>query len=312
MRNKYASINAASARVRLSRLLGPILGGVTAVGCASAGSMEDASAMQALLTERAVTCRIEAPATFLPSVGRSTTMETSGDGQWCGFWVHINEREARTTASSNGADLTRRFQSYEMAEAPRHGDVRFFSSQQRTYVLYRGNPGYTGTDRFVFQLYPGGGYYPVAVNVTRPARVAPLPSPVLALFDVNSSTLGAEWVRSLDTFLADLRAAIGAQPGEPIRLPPGYTIRVSGYADPRGSAEHNRRLSLSRAEAVRMHLMSRGVVDPSRIEVESFGDTRPVDLRDPSASINRRVEVSIVEASPSLLRTISSVRGARL
>jgi len=55
---------------------------------------------------------------------------------------------------------------------------------------------------------------------------------------------------------------------------PSVRITIAGYADERGSAEYNVALGMERAEATRSALMSAGV-EPSRIEVISYGKERP-------------------------------------
>ena len=54
---------------------------------------------------------------------------------------------------------------------------------------------------------------------------------------------------------------------------PELNLRISGYADPVGSAEINRQLSEERALACRDFLSDRGI-DGSRLFVESFGETQ--------------------------------------
>jgi outer membrane protein OmpA-like peptidoglycan-associated protein len=75
-------------------------------------------------------------------------------------------------------------------------------------------------------------------------------------------------------------------------------IFVDGYTDDVGSPKANQALSERRAEAVRRALISNGI-DPSRLTVRAFGETRPVvpnrhsnGTDDPEASAqNRRVEL---------------------
>jgi peptidoglycan-associated lipoprotein len=53
-------------------------------------------------------------------------------------------------------------------------------------------------------------------------------------------------------------------------------IRIEGNCDERGTREYNFALGARRAQSVRDFLVSRGV-DPSRIEVISYGKERPID-----------------------------------
>ena len=76
---------------------------------------------------------------------------------------------------------------------------------------------------------------------------------------------------------ADLRpdaARSVLEDAEFLRTHPSVRITIAGYADERGSAEYNVALGMERAEATRSALMSAGV-EPSRIEVISYGKERP-------------------------------------
>ena len=77
------------------------------------------------------------------------------------------------------------------------------------------------------------------------------------------------------------------------------TVIVDGHADRAGADPYNRRLSERRADAVRDALVARGI-DPGRIEVNAFGESRPRvatpdGLRD---GRNRRVEVIVTGRPP--------------
>jgi outer membrane protein OmpA-like peptidoglycan-associated protein len=78
------------------------------------------------------------------------------------------------------------------------------------------------------------------------------------LFDTGKSTL----TPAFKVFLDDLTQKLKENPGSCLMLD------VSGYTDPRGSNDHNDRLSLDRANAVRKDLVGRGV---DRGQVRTFG-----------------------------------------
>ncbi|MBX5484480.1 MAG: OmpA family protein [Myxococcaceae bacterium] len=73
-------------------------------------------------------------------------------------------------------------------------------------------------------------------------------------------------------------------------------FRVEGHTDNRGGKKRNLKLSEDRAQAVADYLIKSGI-DPSRIEVKGYGDTRPVapNLTRRGRELNRRVEFVILE-----------------
>ena len=92
----------------------------------------------------------------------------------------------------------------------------------------------------------------------------------------------------------------GAQPelqrvSDVLRQYPETTIQVSGHTDNQGSEVYNQQLSERRAQAVRDAIVGMGV-DPARITVIGYGESRPIASNDTAAgrTQNRRVEVRIV------------------
>jgi outer membrane protein OmpA-like peptidoglycan-associated protein len=73
-------------------------------------------------------------------------------------------------------------------------------------------------------------------------------------------------------------------------------LRVEGHTDNQGNPETNLQLSKDRARAVADHLIKAGI-DASRLEVEGYGDTRPIapNLTPRGRELNRRVEFVILE-----------------
>ncbi|MCB1916872.1 MAG: OmpA family protein [Rhodocyclaceae bacterium] len=78
---------------------------------------------------------------------------------------------------------------------------------------------------------------------------------------------------------------------EGIRLA-GTSVRVviEGHTDAVGSDDYNRRLSLSRAKAVKNYLIYRHGIAPDQLVVEGHGEALPIDAGNPFAPRNRRVE----------------------
>lgn len=72
-------------------------------------------------------------------------------------------------------------------------------------------------------------------------------------------------------------------------------VRIVGYTDDRGAAEHNRDLSLRRAQAVGKELVGRGVPE-DRLRFEGRGGEEPVASNDTpeGRAMNRRVELHLV------------------
>jgi OOP family OmpA-OmpF porin len=73
-------------------------------------------------------------------------------------------------------------------------------------------------------------------------------------------------------------------------------VRIEGHTDNQGNPELNLKLSKDRAQAVAAHLVKAGI-DASRLEVEGYGDTRPIapNLTPRGRELNRRVEFVILE-----------------
>ena len=77
-----------------------------------------------------------------------------------------------------------------------------------------------------------------------------------------------------------------------LRENPGIRVEVQGHTDNTGTPEHNRELSLARANAVRDYLIDHGVT-PDRLTAYGYGQERPIATNDTDAgrALNRRVEL---------------------
>lgn len=73
-------------------------------------------------------------------------------------------------------------------------------------------------------------------------------------------------------------------------------IAVEGHTDSIGSEEYNEQLSLRRSEVVYRYLVNRGV-DPSRMDVVGYGESRPVASNEDAGgrAQNRRTELLVVD-----------------
>ncbi len=120
------------------------------------------------------------------------------------------------------------------------------------------------------------------------APVAPAPERVTfssdALFDFDSATLKPEGRAGLDELVQRIQA---------VELD---VVIAVGHTDSIGSAAYNQRLSERRAEAVKAHLVSRGV-PADRIRTEGRGFNEPVasNATPEGRAQNRRVEVTVVQ-----------------
>ncbi len=75
-------------------------------------------------------------------------------------------------------------------------------------------------------------------------------------------------------------------------------FRIAGHTSSSGAAEHNLRLSESRARAVRQYLIEHSAIAPERLEAVGFGASRPLPDFAPDALEQRRVEISTLPPSP--------------
>jgi outer membrane protein OmpA-like peptidoglycan-associated protein len=102
------------------------------------------------------------------------------------------------------------------------------------------------------------------------------------LFDSGSSTLKPGARRAMDS-LAEFMSRY-----------PEREIAIEGFTDSTGTTEANRRLSESRAAAVKSALVARGI-EPSRIDSRGYGPAFPVASNETPTGRqqNRRVEIVI-------------------
>lgn len=87
-----------------------------------------------------------------------------------------------------------------------------------------------------------------------------------------------------------------------LRANPNVRILVEGHCDERGSLEYNDALGMRRANAIKEYLVSQGIAE-SRIDVVSFGETRPlVNASNEEAwAQNRRGEFVVVAGGENLV-----------
>lgn len=102
-------------------------------------------------------------------------------------------------------------------------------------------------------------------------------------FDFNSSKIDSESYSQLDS----LAAAINSQ-----RLI-GYSFKIEGHTDAKGSVGYNKALSQKRATSVKNYLVGKGV-NPKRLQPEGMGFKHLANSSQPYAEENRRVVVKTI------------------
>jgi outer membrane protein OmpA-like peptidoglycan-associated protein len=101
-------------------------------------------------------------------------------------------------------------------------------------------------------------------------------------FDFNSAHLSNDGMIALD--------ALGKALSDPVLREERF--RIEGHTDAVGSDAYNQKLSEARAAAVRAYLAQNFALDPARFEVLGLGKSQLYDASDPTAAINRRVQVT--------------------
>ena len=113
--------------------------------------------------------------------------------------------------------------------------------------------------------------------------------PVEISSDVLFSSGSSELRPEADAALGQLASGMQADAS--------LSFRIEGFTDSHGGEAFNQRLSLKRADAVKKWLVTRGGVDPGRLQTAGFGETQPKvgpGSSDAEAP-NRRVEISLVK-----------------
>lgn len=120
------------------------------------------------------------------------------------------------------------------------------------------------------------------IDVTRDGDRLILNIPSSVTFDVDQAAIKPAMVAVLD------RIATTVNQYEKTM------IEVQGHTDSTGSESHNQQLSERRAEAVRSHLLKRGVM-AARVATQGFGEMRPIASNETAEgrAANRRVEIEL-------------------
>ncbi|MCB8837757.1 OmpA family protein [Aurantimonas sp. VKM B-3413] len=103
-------------------------------------------------------------------------------------------------------------------------------------------------------------------------------------YDFDSAKITGETADVLD----DLGAALATTELD------GSRYLVAGHTDSAGSEGYNQWLSERRALSAKRYLVEHYRIDPERLVVVGFGETRLADRRRPKDGINRRVEITLI------------------
>jgi OOP family OmpA-OmpF porin len=105
-----------------------------------------------------------------------------------------------------------------------------------------------------------------------------------ALFDFDKADLKPEGKEQLNAYREKAKTDLSS----------AEKVKVVGYTDNTGTAEHNSKLSQQRAEVVRDYLVSIGV-DPKKLEAVGAADANPVadNSTKEGQAKNRRVEIEV-------------------
>ena len=106
-----------------------------------------------------------------------------------------------------------------------------------------------------------------------------------ALFEFDKADLKPAGKEQLDAYREKTKADLGS----------AEKVRVVGYTDSTGTAEHNTKLSQQRAEVVRDYFVSVGV-DPKKLEAIGAAGANPIadnGTKEGQAK-NRRVEIEVI------------------
>ncbi len=90
---------------------------------------------------------------------------------------------------------------------------------------------------------------------------------------------------------------------------PSVRLRISGHTDNRGKKARNKALSLKRAEAVKSHLVRRGI-DAGRLEAVGVGGEKPIadNKKRKGRAQNQRIELELIQGQARIGDTESATK----
>jgi outer membrane protein OmpA-like peptidoglycan-associated protein len=153
----------------------------------------------------------------------------------------------------------------------------------RTVLLPRESAIVAHVPRVGHQLDPTPRTTPSGPKPSSAARLCDFSTPRKLFFSTGDTSMRPRGKQILEDLLACRQAGL---------LPDGE-VSISGYADPRGSADQNRALALERAHTVENYLVRRGM-PRDRISPVSLGDTEHEGTGPEDWIFDRRVEICIL------------------
>jgi len=176
---------------------------------------------------------------------------------------------------SVSADSDPAMSSQEISDAfLKQQQTRAFLAQQKTrgLVIVPSGQQPTGTDTETAAVAPaaGAGSYSALEKADQ--------INVQISFAFDSASLGEDQKPKLVAMCDAMKA---------VDVP---VFQIIGHTDSSGNAPYNERLSLLRAQEVKLYLVSSCGIDETRLQAIGMGETAPYDADNPRADINRRVE----------------------
>jgi OmpA-OmpF porin, OOP family len=161
-----------------------------------------------------------------------------------------------------------------------------------------------GIDRSRLQAKGYGLTRPVADNATNEGRQKNrrIEAIIDCAFDVKEATPPDKLCISLaldyDTNKSDIKPQYRdeiAKVGDYMKKYPSTTAVIEGHTDNVGSADHNMKLSLERAQKVVDYLVENFGIDRSRLTAKGFGETRRIAYNNTAEgrALNRRINAVI-------------------
>lgn len=116
------------------------------------------------------------------------------------------------------------------------------------------------------------------------------------VYQVVLSEDKARFANGKATLVKEAQAEIDNLVAELVANPQNYYLEIEGHTDSRGSAEFNERLGLRRAEAVKRYLYEQHQIPLHKMNVISFGETKPTSPNSTRANraLNRRVIIKVL------------------